>query len=64
MLGAGHGADDADQKEHGQLKSPQYNATIVYNAMEDITIIPSGRDELRSAGATNHFKADLSVFDE
>ena len=52
------------KKEHGQLKSPQYNATIVYNAMEDITIIPSGRDELRSAGATNHFKADLSVFDE
>ena len=27
------------KKEHGQLKSPQYNATIVYNAMEDITII-------------------------
>ena len=52
------------KKEHGQLKSPQYNATIVYNAMEDITIIPSGRDELRSAGATDHFKADLSVFDE
>ena len=52
------------KKENGQLKSPQYNATIVYNAMEDITIIPSGRDELRSAGATNHFKADLSVFDK
>lgn len=52
------------KKENGQLKSPQYNATIVYNAMEDITIIPSGRDELRSAGETDHFKADLSVFDE
>lgn len=52
------------KKEHGQLKSPQYNATIVYNAMEDITIIPNGMEELRTAGTTDHFKADLSVFND
>ena len=53
-----------EKQAHGQLKSPQYNATIVYNAMEDMTILPAGAQVLRSAGGKDVFKADLSVFDE
>lgn len=52
------------KKEHGQLKSTQYNATIVYNAMEDITIVSTGREELRGAEHKDMFKVDLSAFDE
>lgn len=51
-------------REQGRLKSPQYNATVVFNAMEDITILPLGKEELHNAGRKDKFKPDLTVFDE
>lgn len=51
-------------REQGRLKSPQYNATVVFNAMEDLTILPLGREELQNVGRKDKFKPDLSVFDE
>ena len=51
-------------REQGRLKSPQYNATVVFNAMEDITILPFGKEELHNAGRKDKFKPDLTVFDE
>ena len=51
-------------QEQGRLKSPQYNSMVVYNAMEDITILPLGQKALHSAGQKDKFKPDLTVFDE
>ncbi|WP_455501018.1 replication initiation protein [Gemmiger sp.] len=52
------------KQEQGQLKSPQYNATVVYNAIDDMSIIPLGKQELRTMEMGPVFKTDLSVFDE
>lgn len=36
-----------DKQQAGQLKSPQYNSAIVYNALEDMNILQMGRAELK-----------------
>lgn len=48
------------KQEQGQLKSPQYNATVVYNAIDDISIIPLGKAELRNMEMGPVFRTDLS----
>lgn len=44
-----------EKKRNGQLKSPQYNATIIYNAIEDIKIIKDGKEKLKEAVKKNLF---------
>ena len=53
-----------DKQAAGQLKSPQYNTSVVVNAIEDMTILPMGKEELRQSGAKDLFAPDMAVFDE
>ncbi len=54
-----------EKKRLGQLKSPQYNATIIYNAIEDIKIIEDGKARLESTEKKDLFEMrDLSALFE
>ena len=53
-----------EKQQNGELKSPQYNATIVANAIEDMTIIPAGEQELSSSKRKDVFKQGIDVFEE
>lgn len=53
-----------EKQAAGQLKSPQYNTSVVVNAIEDMTILPTGRAELRRSGAKDLFAPDMAVFEE
>lgn len=52
------------KQQAGQLKSPQYNAAVVANAVEDMTIIPMGEKELKSGKRKDLFKMSMDMFDE
>lgn len=54
-----------EKQANGQLKSPQYNATIVFNAIEDMKVIADGKNALGYTDIPKGaFKIDFSVFDE
>lgn len=52
------------KRDRGQLQSPQYNATVVYNALEDMTILPLGEEALRSAEKKDVMRGGADVFDD
>lgn len=63
--GAGMGGYLKEQQEAGRLKSPQYNAAVVANAIEDATIIPTGEKILSGIGTPDLFHQDFAkIFDE
>lgn len=56
-----------EKRESGKLKSAQYNATIIYNAIEDVKIINDGKQTLKKAesGQMDMFNQQWTMqFDE
>ena len=56
-----------EKRDAGKLKSAQYNAAIVVNAIEDVKIIEDGKQRLKPVenGQTDMFKQHwMNQFDE